>query len=94
MNASVEALIRAGDLAGAAAALEQGFAASPPGMTEYLQLAGLRRALRQPRRALQAVEAGLAQAPLDFMALCMRAGLLDQIGDPSAGRAWDEAHKL
>jgi len=88
---AVEAMVRAGDLAGAAEQLERELAEGEPDLTRYLQLAGLRRALRQPHRALRAVEAGLALAPLDFMALCMRAGLLESIGDPAVGRAWDEA---
>lgn len=91
MNAAVDALVRAGDLAGAADRLEADLAGAEPDLTQYLKLAGLRRALRQPRRALKAVEAGLVLAPLDFMGLVMRAGLLENMGDPTAGRAWDEA---
>jgi aspartyl/asparaginyl beta-hydroxylase (cupin superfamily) len=58
---------------------------------QWLKLAGLRRALRQPRRALDCVHRALALAPLDFMALVMRAGLLERLEDPGAGEAWGEA---
>jgi aspartyl/asparaginyl beta-hydroxylase (cupin superfamily) len=89
--AEVDVLARQGQLAPAAALLEAAFAGKdvPPG--EWLKLAGLRRALRQPRRALDAVHQALALAPLDFMALTMRAGLLERLDDPEAGQAWDNA---
>jgi aspartyl/asparaginyl beta-hydroxylase (cupin superfamily) len=87
----VDALVRQGALAAAADALEAGFAGHAPVVLQWLQLAGLRRALRQPHRAMTAVQAALALAPLDFMALVMRAGLLEALGDDNAGQAWDEA---
>ncbi|TCM19439.1 aspartyl/asparaginyl beta-hydroxylase [Novosphingobium sp. PhB165] len=55
---------------------------------QWLRLGGLRRALRQPRRALDAVHRALELVPLDFMALVMRAGLLERLDDPGAGEAW------
>lgn len=63
----------------------------PALMAQWLKLAGLRRALRQPHKALEAVHRALELAPLDFMALVMRAGLLERIGDAQAGAAWGEA---
>ena len=89
--AAAEAKLRAGDRAGAAEEMEAAFAGAEPSALQWLQLAGLRRALRQPHRALRAVEAALAIAPLDFMALVMRAGLVEALRDPAAGRAWEEA---
>lgn len=89
--AEADSLVRQGDIAGAAAMLDaalDGTDAPPP---LWLRLAGLRRALNQPRRSLDAVHRALAAAPLDFMALAMRASLLERIGDPEAGMAWDHA---
>lgn len=88
----VERLVREGNLADAAQQLEEALnARSSDGPAEWLQLAGLCRALKQPRRALDAVYRALATAPLDFVALTMRADLLDRLGDPNAGEAWGEA---
>lgn len=95
--ADVDRLTAAGDLAGAAQALETVLAAGSTGLpaaglvAQWLKLAGLRRALRQPHQALEAVYRALEQAPLDFMALVMRAGLLERVGDGQAGAAWGEA---
>lgn len=97
----VDRLTAAGNLAGAAQALEALLAATGPvagsglhgaaGVAQWLKLAGLRRALRQPQQALAAVHRALELAPLDFMALVMRAGLLERSGDAGAGAAWGEA---
>lgn len=89
--AAADAAVRAGDLAQGAALLETALDQGQGSVAQWLQLAGLRRALRQPRKALDAVHRALALAPLDFMALVMRAGLLERIGDPGAGEAWVEA---
>ncbi|SFG14708.1 Aspartyl/asparaginyl beta-hydroxylase, cupin superfamily [Novosphingobium sp. CF614] len=93
--AEIDQLVAAGSLSAAARQLEVlldseerlGGAAVVP----WLKLAGLRRALRQPRRALEAVDQALGIAPLDFAALMMRAGLLERLQDPGAGEAWAEA---
>jgi hypothetical protein len=89
--AEADALARQGQLAPAAALLEAALEAKQAHPAQWLQLAGLRRALRQPRRALDAVHQALALAPLDFMALAMRAGLLERLEDSEAGQAWDKA---
>nr|WP_086492057.1 aspartyl/asparaginyl beta-hydroxylase domain-containing protein [Novosphingobium panipatense] len=107
MNAGISAFVEvdrlaaAGNLPAAAQALEQlltsgvpvegGGTDGPAAVAQWLKLAGLRRALRQPHRALEAVHCALILAPLDFMALVMRAGLLERIGDAQAGTAWGEA---
>ena len=84
--------IRAGDLASGAQLMEQAFAGAAPHPAQWLQLAGVRRALRQPQKALAAVHSALQLAPLDFMALVMRAGLIERLSDANAaGLAWDEA---
>ena len=90
--AEVDRLVGSGNLAAAAQLLEPALAASDqatPG--HWLQLAGLRRALKQPRRALDAVHAALVLGPNDFLALVMRAGLLERLGDGEAGTAWEHA---
>ena len=89
--AEADALVRQGDIARAAALLEEVLADGDARAPLWLRLAGLRRALNQPRRALDAVHRALAAAPLDFMALAMKASLLERLDDAEAGRAWDHA---
>lgn len=89
--ARVDALVRQGQLGPAADLLDRLLLAGTDSAAHWLQLAGLRRALRQPRRALDAVHRALAIAPLDFMGLVMRAALLERIDPSAAGKAWDEA---
>lgn len=89
--AAVDAAAQRGDLAEAAALLETLLATDEHGPAAWLRLAGLRRALRQPRRALDAVHKALAHAPLDFIALALRAGLLEKLEPARAGEAWTEA---
>ncbi len=97
----VDRLTAVGNLPAAAQALENllvaGLASARSDLdlralvAQWLKLAGLRRALRQPRKALEAVYRALELAPLDFMALVMRAGLLERLEEPQAGAAWGEA---
>ncbi|WP_395331655.1 aspartyl/asparaginyl beta-hydroxylase domain-containing protein [Novosphingobium sp. BL-8H] len=95
--AEIDRLVAAARLPEAADTLERlltgnaGAFAGAQALTQWLKLAALRRALRQPRRALDAVHRALELAPLDVMALVMRAGLLERLGDPGAGEAWGEA---
>lgn len=92
--AEIDRLVAAGQLPDAAEKLETlltedaGLFAGAQALAQWLKLAALRRALRQPRRALDAVHRALELAPLDFMALVMRAGLLERLDDPAAGEAW------
>ena len=90
-NERADELAARGDLAGAAREIEQVLEQQPGSLGNWLKLAGLRRALKQPRRALEAVHRALALSPLDFMALVMRAQLLERLGDPGASEAWQEA---
>jgi len=87
----IDAMVMAGQLAEAADALDELTAAGPGSFAAWMRLAGLRRALRQPQRALAAVNHALGFAPLDFAALVLRAGLLEALGDRGAGLAWDHA---
>lgn len=89
--AEAEALARKGQLAEAAKLLETALDGTLAAPGHWLQLAGLRRALRQPNRALEAVHRALTLAPLDFMALTMRASLLERTDPAAAGQAWDHA---
>ena len=89
--AAVDAAAQRGDLPEAAALLEALLAQRDLGPAAWLRLAGLRRALRQPCRALDAVHKALAHAPLDFIALSLRAGLLEKLEPERAGEAWSEA---
>jgi len=57
--AEVDRLVTRGDLGAAAALLEQALDSGLGNAEHWLQLAGLRRALRQPRKALDAVHGKL-----------------------------------
>lgn len=89
--AAADAAASAGNLAESARLIEAALAEEDLGPAVWLRLAGLRRALRQPRRALDAVHKALAHAPFDFVALCLRAGLLEKLEPERAGEAWAEA---
>lgn len=89
--AAADAAAQRGDLAEAAVLLDTALGERDLGAAAWLRLAGLRRALRQPRRALDAVHRALGHAPLDFVALAMRADLLERLEPALAGEAWSEA---
>lgn len=89
--AAVDAAAQRGNLPEAAALLEASLGGRDLGPAAWLRLAGLRRAMRQPRRALEAVHKALAYTPLDFVALSLRAGLLESLDPERAGEAWSEA---
>lgn len=91
VTTQVDRLVAAGQLAAAAQQLEGLLASSDGSAGDWLKLAGLRRALKQPRRALESVHNALTLAPFDLGALTMRAGLLERLGEPGAGEAWAEA---
>ena len=81
----------AGDFARAHALLTQAAAGPGADVPLFLKLAAVGKAAGQPRAALRAVEQALAQAPLDFVALVLRATLLDVLGEAEVGEAWDQA---
>lgn len=56
-----------------------------------LKLAGVQRASGNVEKALATVNRALAIAPRDFMALLMRASLLEKLGGADAGPAWGRA---
>ena len=95
MNASVAEADRAaasGDVARAIALLERAAEQGSDDAQLWLKLAALHRAAGRPRRALEAVHRALQHAELDFMALTMRATLLETLAPDEAGEAW--AHAL
>jgi hypothetical protein len=95
MNALIAEADRAaasGNLPRAIELLEQAGTAESDQPELWLKLASLRRAAGQPAKALDAVNRALVVAELDFMALTMRANLLEKLNPEGAGEAW--AHAL
>ena len=80
-----------GDLALAQQLLTDAAAAPGADARLFLKLAAVSKAGGHPRAALTAVEQALAQEPLDFVALVLRATLLDALGEAEAGEAWSHA---
>lgn len=80
----------AGDLREAERCLAQAAQAEPE-LTLLLKLAGLQRAIGEPRQALRTVERALALEPRDFTALLLRASLLESLQMPEAQQAWSNA---
>ena len=80
-----------GDFARAQALLKEAAAGPAADMHLFLKLSAVSKAAGQPRAALAAVDQALAQAPLDFVALVLRATLLDSLGEAEAGEAWGRA---
>jgi aspartyl/asparaginyl beta-hydroxylase (cupin superfamily) len=81
----------AGDIGRARALLEQLVAAEPEAIDHWMKLAAMRRAGGDLPAALDAVHRALALSPLDFMALLMRASLLERLDDAEAGEAYGRA---
>jgi aspartyl/asparaginyl beta-hydroxylase (cupin superfamily) len=80
-----------GHLSQARKLLTEAAAESPDDVQLLLKLAAVSKAAGEPREALAAVHRALAQTPLDFVALVLRATLLDALGDEGAGEAWSNA---
>src|SRR5882757_343788 len=80
-----------GDIANAQKLLARAAAQAPTDLQLHLKLAAVSKAAGQPRVALAAVHQALAQSPLDFVALVLRATLLDVLGEVEAGEAWNNA---
>ncbi|MEO8175944.1 MAG: aspartyl/asparaginyl beta-hydroxylase domain-containing protein [Sphingomicrobium sp.] len=79
-----------GNLARAQALLQQAATDTPDDVQLLLKLAAVSKATGQPRVALDAVHQALVQVPLDFVALTLKATLLDTLGEES-GEAWSNA---
>ena len=79
-----------GDLARAQVLLQQAASEAPGDVQLLLKLAAVSKATGKPRAALDAVHQALVQEPLDFVALTLKASLLDTLGEDS-GEAWSNA---
>lgn len=80
-----------GNLGRAIELLEQAGAAEPEQPELWLKLAALHRAAGQPQLAFRAVSRALSLKELDFMALTMRASLIEKLDPGQAGEAWAKA---
>jgi len=80
-----------GNLPRAIELLEQAGSADPGQPQLWLKLAALRRAAGQPAKALEAVNRALELAELDFIALTMKASLIEKLSPDHAGQAWANA---
>jgi aspartyl/asparaginyl beta-hydroxylase (cupin superfamily) len=89
--ADADRAVAARDLTGAEKLLQLAIEMEPGDFGIAVRLAGVCRAAGRPRMALQAINRALAITPLDFMALLMKASLLEGLDDPAAGEAWSHA---
>jgi len=80
-----------GNLTRAIELLEQAGTTDPGQPQLWLKLAALRRAAGQPAKALDAVNRALELAELDFIALTMKASLIEKLSPDHAGQAWANA---
>lgn len=79
------------DFARATALLEEAAAMMPGDLALWMRVAAMRRGSGHLEQALEAVHKALAINPREFMALLMRASLLEKLGDSDAGEAWGHA---
>ena len=79
------------DFRGARAALEQAVALAGDDVDLWLKLTAMCRADGDLAGALAAVRGGLRVDPLHFLALLIRANILEQMQDPASGEAYGQA---
>ena len=89
--ATADAAAARGDRRAALLALDRVLALDGSRADVWMRLASMRRAGGDAAGALVAVERALAIRPLDFVALLLRAHLLEQAGDPAAGEVYGYA---
>jgi tetratricopeptide (TPR) repeat protein len=80
-----------GDMAEARKCLEAAIEGGWPDIDLSLKLAAICRAMGDFEAALAATEGGLATDPLNFVALLLRANLLERLGRPESGEAYGQA---
>ena len=86
-----DAAAQRGDLVSARQRLRAALDAGEGSVDLWLRLAGLSRAAGEPAAALHAVDQALAREPLHFIALLMRASVLEQMNAPAVGEAYGRA---
>ncbi|KQX21633.1 MULTISPECIES: aspartyl/asparaginyl beta-hydroxylase domain-containing protein [unclassified Sphingomonas] len=91
LQRSADAAAARGAFAEALSLLDRAARIEPGNFDLHLKRAALHRASHDPAAALEAVGAALAVSPLDFMALMLRAGLKEQLGQDDAGEAYAQA---
>lgn len=92
LNAAAMQALSRGDLAGARPLLEQALQLDPRNVSLWLNLSAIRRSTGDLAGALDAAEKALKADPLSFMALLMKASLLDRMGKVrEAGLAYHNA---
>lgn len=90
LAAQADQALASGDRTKAQDLLER-LVASAPDFSNWMKLGALRRASGDFKAALQAVNAALAIAPLDFMALLSKATILERLSAVSADEAYGRA---
>ena len=80
-----------GNLGAAIVLLRQAVSEDDADQSTWLKLAAIERASGHVIEALAATDRAIALAPLDFIALLMRATLLERLGDPRTAEAFDNA---
>jgi hypothetical protein len=91
LAAEADQAVSEGDIARAITLLGEAADANADDLPLMLKLAAVTRAAGDTQGALEAVHRALAIAPLDFMALLMRATLLERLDDPATDEAWSHA---
>ena len=89
--AEADRALAGGNPAESRALLEAAALSNPQVPAFWQRLATVQRLTGAPRLALASIDRGLALAPLDFVGLLMRAGLLDMLGDGGTGEAYGRA---
>ena len=79
------------DVDRAMASLQQAAQLTPEEPALWMRIAGIYRGTGRATEALEAVHKALAILPRDFVALLMRASLLESLDHPEAGEAWGHA---
>lgn len=91
LTGEADQAVASGDIARAITLLSEAAEANPNDLPLMLKLAAVNRGAGQMQAALDTVHRALAIAPLDFLALLMRATLLERLGDGRADEAWSHA---
>jgi aspartyl/asparaginyl beta-hydroxylase (cupin superfamily) len=91
LQRSADAAAARGAVGEALALLDRAAAIDPKDFQLHVKRSAMHRAAGNRAAALDAIGEALALSPLDFMALLMRASLIDQIGTDDAGEAYAQA---